>query len=270
MGSGIAQICAQGELNVTLFDLEPSALERAKQHILKNLEYLVKKNKFTTDEAQNILKRIHFTSDLKDCTAFIIIEAIVEKAEAKIELFKSLARYNNEEVIFASNTSSISISLLQEQIVAPQRVLGMHFFNPPTIMPLVEVIRGKQTTQPFIDAAMMICKKIGKQAVLCKDAPGFIVNRVARQYYLESLFLAGQGVADFESIDRILEATGFKMGPFKLMDMIGMDINLATTESLYEAFGKPERLKPSLLQVEKVRSGALGKKTGRGFYNYEP
>lgn len=270
MGSGIAQVCAQSGFDTKLFDVNTDALENAKNLIGKNLDYLVNKNKINENEKTSILNRIQFISEIKDCTAFIIIEAIVEKIEAKVDLFNQLAQYNNEEVVFASNTSSISITEIQKQIVAPARVIGMHFFNPPYIMPLVEVVKGDQTAQPVIDAVIDICNRMEKKSVLCKDSPGFIVNRVARQYYLESLLLAENEVATFEEIDRILQASGFKMGPFQLMDMIGMDINLATTESLYNAFDRQERFKPSPLQIEKVRLGELGKKSGEGFYKYAP
>lgn len=268
MGSGIAQVCAQSGFDTKLFDVNADALEAAKMRITKNLDYLVGKNKIDQNEKNDILNRIQFISEIKDCTAFVIIEAIVEKLDAKVSLFNELALYNNEEVVFASNTSSISISEMQKVIVAPGRVVGMHFFNPPYIMPLVEVIEGAQTDSGIVNAVIDLCNRMGKQPALCKDSPGFIVNRVARQYYLESLLLAENEVATVEEIDRILKATGFKMGPFELMDMIGMDINLATTESLYNAFDHAERFKPSSLQLEKVNAGKLGKKTGEGFYKY--
>ena len=144
----------------------------------------------------------------------------------------------------------------------------MHFFNPPYIMKLVEIVKGSDTNDEIAMAIYEICKQMDKVPVMCKDAPGFIVNRVARHYYLESLKIVEEGVASFEDVDSILESSGFKMGPFKLMDLIGMDINLAVSQSMYDAFDKAERFKPSPLQVEKVRKGELGKKTGKGFYNY--
>ncbi len=268
MGSGIAQVCAEAGHSVTLFDVREDALEGAKSHINKNLQYLVNKNKINRNEKDEIFNHIKFTDSIKDCTAFIIIEAIAEIEKAKIELFESLAKFNNEEVIFASNTSSLSISNIQRQVPFPGRVAGMHFFNPPYIMPLVEIIRGEYTLQAIIEELVSFAKSLNKQPVICKDSPGFIVNRVARPYYLESLRLSEEGAATFEEIDKIMEATGFKMGPFRLMDMIGMDINLATTKSVYEALGQPERLKPSDLQIDMVKKGKLGKKSGKGFYQY--
>lgn len=268
MGSGIAQVSAQSGFNVILFDVNKNVLAHAQSVIQKNLQYLVDKNKITSTEKEEIFNRIQFTNDIKNVTGFIIIEAIVEKEEAKISLFNDLAKYNNEEVIFATNTSSLSISSLQEKIIFPERVVGMHFFNPAYIMKLVEVVKGSQTNDEVANTVFNICEQMGKQPVMCKDSPGFIVNRVARHYYLEALKIAEENTASFEEIDQILEASGFKMGPFKLMDLIGMDINLEVTQTLYEAFNKAPRFVPSSLQIEKVNNNELGKKTGKGFYKY--
>ena len=268
MGSGIAQVFATNGFPVMLYDINIQTLKTAEKLIGKNLQYLVDKGKMDLRKKASILAHIEFVSDIQSCTAFLIIEAIVEDKQAKIDLFNQLATFNNEEVIFASNTSSISISEMQQEISFPQRVAGMHFFNPAYIMPLVELIKGAQTSTEIISTLKDITQKIGKQPIICKDAPGFVVNRIARPYYLESLKLLEDGVATFEQIDEILEATGFKMGPFRLMDLIGMDINLATSESVYEALGRPKRLKPSRVQKDKVAAGHLGKKTGKGFYDY--
>ena len=269
MGSAIAQVTAQNGFATILFDVNEIVLAKSKNIIERNLQYLVDKNKIHEKEKKEIFSRIKFTNDIKDCTAFVIIEAIVEKEEAKISLFNELAKYNNEEVIFATNTSSLSVSSMQEKIIFPQRVVGMHFFNPAYIMKLVEIVKGRQTSDEIIEAVVTICKTMKKEPVICKDSPGFIVNRVARAYYLESLKIVEEGIASFEEVDDILEASGFKMGPFKLMDLIGMDINLAVTESVYNAFEKAPRFLPSSIQIEKVKNNELGKKTGKGFYNYE-
>ena len=207
----------------------------------KKSSNLVDKNKIDAEEKEEIFSGIEFTNNINDCSAFVIIEAIVEKEEAKVSLFNELSKYNNQEVIFASNTSSLSVSSMQEKIIFPERVVGMHFFNPAYIMKLVEVVKGHQTNDEIIKAAVMICKLMKKEPVICKDSPGFIVNRVARHYYLESLKIVEEGIASFEDVDAILEGSGFKMGPFKLMDLIGMDINFAVTESIYEAFEKADR-----------------------------
>ncbi len=269
MGSGIAQVAAQSGFDTILFDVNEAVLENAKSSIQKNLQYLVDKNKISEEEKQKIFSRLKFTTEIEDCTAFVIIEAIVEIEKAKISLFTELANYNNEEVIFATNTSSLSVSKIQEEIPFPERVIGMHFFNPAYIMKLVEVVKGTQTNDEIVQAVFDICNQMGKTPVLCEDSPGFIVNRIARHYYLESLKIVEEGIASFEEVDEILEATGFKMGPFKLMDLIGMDINLAVSESLYKSFNNAPRFAPSLLQIEKVKQNLLGKKTGKGFYNYQ-
>ncbi len=268
MGSGIAQVAAQSGFNTILFDVNESVLTNAKSVIDKNLQYLVGKEKISHADKKEILGHIQFTTDIHDCTGEIIIEAIIETEEAKVSLFNELAEYNNEEVIFATNTSSLSVSSLQEKIIFPERVVGMHFFNPAYIMKLVEVVKGRQTNNEMAQTIYDICKQMNKVPVMCKDAPGFIVNRVARHYYLESLKIAEDGIASFDDIDLILESSGFKMGPFRLMDLIGMDINLAVSKSMYDAFDKSERFKPSALQIEKVTRGELGKKSGQGFYDY--
>lgn len=268
MGSGIAQVAAQSGFDTILFDVNENVLIRAQDFINKNLQYLVEKNKISLKEKGEIFSRIKFTNNIQDCTAFVIIEAIVEIESAKVSLFNDLAKYNNEEVIFATNTSSFSISSIQEKIIFPERVLGMHFFNPAYIMKLVEAVKGRQTNDKVANTIFDICKQMGKTPVMCKDAPGFIVNRVARHYYLESLKLLEEGIATFEEVDKILESSGFKMGPYKLMDLIGMDINLAVTESIYQAFDNVARFKPSPIQIEKVNKNELGKKTGKGFYIY--
>lgn len=268
MGRGIAQAAAQNGFYTLLFDINVEAHEKAKISIEKNLQYLVDKQKITAEEKENIYRRIQFVTDTNDCIADIFIEAIIEKVEAKSAIFNQLAEVNHSEVIFATNTSSLSVSDIQAQVIHPERVVGMHFFNPAPLMKLVEVVKGNQTSNDVAEVAMDLCRQLNKVPVLCKDAPGFIVNRVARHYYLEAMKLVEQGVTTIEGVDEIMEASGFKMGPFKLMDLIGMDINLAVSQSMYNAFNKAERFKPSPLQIEKVDKGELGKKTGKGFYQY--
>jgi 3-hydroxybutyryl-CoA dehydrogenase len=268
MGSGIAQACTQSGFYTLLFDINTEVLNKAKATIAKSLQGLADKQKITSEQLQAISNRLKFINDTNDCIADVIIEAIVEKTEAKVAIFNQLAELNHSETIFASNTSSLSISDIQKNVQHPQRVVGMHFFNPATIMKLVEVVKGQQSSDAAIDVIIELCKQLNKVPVLCKDAPGFIVNRVARHYYLEAMRLVEKGLADIETVDAVMEATGFKMGPFRLMDLIGMDVNLAVSQSIYEAFNKEERFAPSPIQIEKVKNGALGKKTGKGFYNY--
>jgi 3-hydroxybutyryl-CoA dehydrogenase len=268
MGSGIAQTAAQSGFHTILYELNESVLEKAKKGIQQNLESLVAKGKITPEWMQGVMGRIRFTNDLQDCLADIIIEAIIEKTEPKIALFNQLAELNHSEVIFASNTSSLSVSRIAEGVQKPERVIGMHFFNPATIMKLVEVVSTPMTNQLTTDTVVELAKAMSKTPVLCNDAPGFIVNRVARPFYIESLRLAEEGKTAIEQTDRLMEATGFKLGPFRLMDLIGNDINYAVSCSVYEQLGSPERLKPSYLQEQKVKEGKLGKKTGEGYYRY--
>lgn len=268
MGSGIAQVAAMAGFRVVLFDLSPSALSRAEAAVKKNIRYLVTRKKISEADEETFLSNLLYTGEIADCRGDLIIEAIIEKMQAKADLFEELAKYNGPDTLFATNTSSLSINQLQQQVSHPERFLGMHFFNPPYILKLVEVVAGNQTTKNNLEKAVDICRQMHKHAVICRDSPGFIVNRVARPYYLEALKLAEEGAASFRDIDAVLEAAGFKMGAFKLMDLIGMDVNLKVSESLYEALGRPERLKPSQLQKQMVDAGKLGKKTGEGFYTY--
>jgi 3-hydroxybutyryl-CoA dehydrogenase len=268
MGSGIAQTAAQSGFYTLLFDINAEVLEKAKKAIEKSLQFLVDKEKITAGEKQNIFDRIRFVTDTNDCLADIIIEAIVEKVDAKVAIFNQLAEVNHSEVIFATNTSSLSVSEIQAKVQQPQRVVGMHFFNPAQVMKLVEVVKGEQTLDSVAQTVYDLCVQMKKTPVMCKDAPGFIVNRVARHYYLEAMRLVENGVATIESVDEVMEASGFKMGPFKLMDLIGNDINLAVSKSLYDACNQAERFKPSQLQIDKVTKNELGKKTGKGFYEY--
>lgn len=268
MGSGIAQVVAQAGFNAIQFDVSAEMLSKSRSAIEKNLQSQVDKGKIDAVTKQEVLRRIVYTADLNDCRAEVIIEAIVEEPSAKIDLFNQLAPINQLNAIFASNTSSISISSLAAKINNPARVIGMHFFNPAYIMKLVEVVQGKDTDPIVCDAVVELARRMGKTPVICKDVPGFIVNRVARPYYLEALRLLESGVADAETIDEIMEATGFKMGPFKLMDLIGLDINYNVSTIVYEALGRPDRLKPSSLQKQKTVAGELGRKTGKGFYKY--
>lgn len=268
MGSGIAQAAAQAGFSTLLYELNPAVLDNAKTSIGKNLQALVDKGKMLAADKEAVLQRIHFTDDIQTCLADVFIEAIVEKTEVKIALFNQLAELNHSECIFASNTSSLSISSIAANVQCPQRVIGMHFFNPATIMKLVEVVNTPFTDAVTTEAVIQLAKQMGKIPVLCKDSPGFIVNRVARPYYIESLRLVEDGLTNFEQADRLLEATGFKMGPFKLMDLIGNDVNYAVSCSVYEQLDKTERLKPSYIQEGKVKEGKLGKKTGEGYYIY--
>lgn len=268
MGTGIAQVSASAGFKTILYDLNEEILLKSKSKLEKDLTQLVEKQKISEEKRIEILTNITFTHQIKDCIADIVIEAIKEKTEAKISLFNQLSEYNSESTIFASNTSSLSLRDLAEKIQAPQRFAGLHFFNPAPVMKLVEVVKAEQTSESTIEQLINFTGKLNKTPVVCKDSPGFIVNRVARPFYIESLRMIEEGLADFETIDRLLESIGFKMGPFKLMDLIGNDVNYTVSCSVFEQLKKPSRLKPSDIQKQKLENGELGKKTGRGYYNY--
>jgi 3-hydroxybutyryl-CoA dehydrogenase len=268
MGSGIAQVSAQSGFYTILYDLNPAMLEKAKEGLQLNLDKLAEKGKISAAEKEQTVARLKFTNNLYDCIGDLVIEAIAEKPEYKISLFNQLAEINHSDTIFATNTSSLSVTNIASGVKHPERVCGMHFFNPAPVMKLVEIIRTEQCRKDILEIMMNLARQMGKTPVLCKDAPGFIVNRVARHYYLEPLNLVEKGFCTLETADALLESCGFKMGPFRLMDLIGNDVNYAVTESLYEACGRPSRFKPSPVQKEKVEKGELGKKTGKGFYKY--
>ena len=268
MGSGIAQVFAVAGFDTIQFDVNEGMLEKSKALIEKNLLYLYEKGKITEIEKSNVLKRIHFTNDINDCKADIIVEAIIEKLETKISLFQQLQTINNSDTIYTSNTSSISIEKISDKILFADQFAGLHFFNPAPVMKLVELIVSKQTSTTTIETLTRICKQINKTAVVCKDSPGFIVNRVARHYYLEAMKLVELYGTDIATIDELLQTSGFKMGPFVLMDLIGMDINYSVSNIVWNDLGKPERLKPSVIQQQKVEAGELGRKSGKGFYQY--
>lgn len=268
MGSGIAQAAAQHGFHVLLYDVSADMLAKATAGMNNSLQTLVQKNKLTVEEASAISSRIRFVNDVNDCLADLVIEAIVEKPATKVGLFNQLAEVNHSEVVFATNTSSLSVTEIAKQIKNPERVAGMHFFNPATIMKLVEVVQTPFSNQQTIDAIWQTAQQMQKTPVLCKDAPGFIVNHVARPYYLEALKLVEQGIGDYATIDTLLEASGFKMGPFRLMDLIGNDINYAVSCQVYDALGQPQRLQPSPIQKERVEKGELGRKAGKGYYQY--
>jgi 3-hydroxybutyryl-CoA dehydrogenase len=269
MGSGIALVAAQSGIDTILFDLDPIAIRHAETAIQRNLDQRVVKGGVSGADAAIIWNNIDFTSDAQACIAEFFIEAITEQLSAKTRLLNLFASFNSAGAIFATNTSSLSISDIQASVVHPERVGGMHFFNPAPVMKLVEVVRGKQTSTETATAIYELCIRMGKKPVHCRDSPGFIVNRVARHYYLEAMKQVESGAARMEEVDQLMESLGFRMGPFKLMDLIGIDINYAVSTGIYNAFDHNERFAPSALQAEKIAKGDLGRKTGKGFYAYE-
>ena len=269
MGSGIAQIASQAGQDVVLFDLSQEALTSSSSKLQKVMNRLIEKGKVTSDEAIAIQERIVRTTmatSLKDCD--LIIEAVVEDLEVKKRVFKSIEEIASKEAIIASNTSSLSITSLASFCAHPDRVVGLHFFNPAPLMPLVEIIPALQTDRDLPKQLTDLMKKWGKSPVIAKDTPGFIVNRVARPFYGEALRILDEGIADVSTIDAAMRQSGFRMGPFQLMDLIGHDVNYSVTESVFKSFYYDPRYMPSITQLKLVEAGWLGRKSGRGFYNY--
>lgn len=269
MGAGIAQICAAAGYNTLLYDINETAIKRGLDIMASNLDGAVKRGKMTSEQKDKLLSGIKTTTSHDEVKADLIIEAVLEKLDVKKQLFASLAAVNEHDTILATNTSSIPVTQIAFGIPDPERVVGMHFFNPPHIMKLVEVVSGASTNEVVAYTIKELAEKLGKTAVMAKDSPGFIVNRVARHYYVEALKILEENVTDLETIDELMELSGFKMGPFKLMDLIGVDTNFEVTSSIYNQFQQDGKFRPSRIQKQKVDAGFHGKKTGKGFYNYQ-
>ncbi len=270
MGAGIAQVAATAGHDVILFDKNPDALKRASDGLLKILNRLVEKGRIDDPTAKAIFGRIYFvdnTSAYKDCG--LIIEAIIEDINIKKAVFEQLEDVVPEECILATNTSSLAVAAIASACDDPSRVIGIHFFNPAPLMKLVEIIPAIQTSNEVTEKCRKLIEKWGKLTVIAKDTPGFIVNRVARPFYGEACRIMEEGFADAATIDWAMkEIGGFRMGPFTLMDYIGNDINYKVTQTVFEAFYYDQRYKPSFVQKQVVDAGYLGRKSGRGFYDY--
>lgn len=270
MGAGIAQVAAAAGHQVLLYDAFPAQLEKAASGLQNTFARLVEKGKMSSAEAQEIAGRIYFEADLtrfKECA--LAIEAVLEQPEVKKDVFARLEAIVPRNCVLASNTSSLSIALISSALKKPERFLGVHFFNPAPVMKLVEIIPGVATGSDTVTSTRALIGSWGKITVLAKDTPGFIVNRVARPFYGEALRMLEEGIADAATIDwAAKELGGFRMGPFELMDLIGHDVNYAVTTSVFEAFYYDPRFKPSFTQKRLVEAGWLGRKSGRGFYDY--
>ena len=276
MGSGIAQVAATYGHPVVLFDTQQRSIDQALAGIEKNLARSVEKNRITTTDHNSISARISTATGSPDETSLrafagcgLVIEAVVENLEVKRNLFAKLEGIIAPDAVLATNTSSLSVTAIASDCKRPGRVLGVHFFNPPTVLPLVEIIPGLATHPDLSGRVQALVDAWGKSTVLASDTPGFIVNRIARPFYGEAIRIYEEGIADMPTIDWAMrELGGFKMGPFELMDFIGNDINLAATKSVYEATFQDPRFKPTLTQQRLNDAGFLGRKTGRGYYDY--
>ncbi|WP_429842919.1 3-hydroxyacyl-CoA dehydrogenase NAD-binding domain-containing protein [Brevibacillus sp. FIR094] len=271
MGAGIAQVAAQSGYTVVIYDIREEVVARALSGIFSRLERLYEKGKLTREECQEIQARFRQTTtlaDMHDCQ--VVIEAAPERLAIKKQIFQELDAHCAEDAILATNTSSFSITEIGSITKRADRVAGMHFFNPVPIMSLVEIVRGVQTDEKTISTLVQLALNLKKHPVLCEDTPGFIVNRVARPFYNEALRIKGDSIASVEQVDRIMKKAGrFKMGPFELQDLIGIDINFSTTESVHQGFFGEDRFRPHFFQQRMMQAGKLGRKAGGGYYDYE-
>jgi len=271
MGAGIAQLMIQNGYRTIIYDIHHDLLKKAKVTIEAKLNRLVEKKKITNEEKTSAIDLLDITTDLQDFkNCQLVIEAAPEKIEIKRSLFKELEEICSQDAILATNTSSLSITEISGHLSHPERVVGFHFFNPAPLMPLVEVIQGLKTEPETVETLVDFAKGMNKTPVTCKDTPGFIVNRVARPFYNEAIRIMNDQVADVEQIDRIMKRAGkFKMGPFELQDLIGIDVNLATTKSVHASFYGETRFRPHFYQERMVQAGTLGRKSNGGYFHYD-
>jgi 3-hydroxybutyryl-CoA dehydrogenase len=270
MGRGIAQIAALGGYETILSDVAPDVVEIGASRLREALYKGVERERWSIDEALAAGGRVETTTELIGLVGCdLVIEAAPEKLELKRQIFTGLAEALGPEPVFATNTSSLRVSEIAEGVTAPQRLVGMHFFNPPPLMKLVEVVAAKCSSEAALATATEVAERMGRTPIRAQDSPGFVANRLARPFTLESLRILGDGVADAATIDRIVRlGGGFRMGPFELLDLIGLDVNLEIARSFFSQGGEPERWRPSPIQEQLVAEGRLGRKSGRGYHDY--
>jgi 3-hydroxybutyryl-CoA dehydrogenase len=271
MGAGIAQVAAQAGFETLLYDIKQDFIDAGLGRIRSFLQGSRQRGKISSEEETQILERLHTSVKLEEFDgSSLIVEAAPEKLDLKRDIFKQLDSICGPATLLATNTSSFSVTAIAASTQHPERVLGLHYFNPPPLMALVEVIQGDRTSKDTLDKATALMRAMGKTPARAKDTPGFIVNRIARPFYNEALRILGDGDATVEAIDKVMKRAGnFRMGPFELMDLIGNDINFAATESLYRSFFEDPRFRPSPIQHRMVMGGNLGRKSARGFYVYD-
>ncbi len=270
MGRGIAQVLAAAGHEVLLVDHSIDALVSARRHLEKIMTRLIEKGRLSETDANVLLGRITYTETTEGLSeAALVIEAIVENLEVKQKVLGDLERVVSSSCILSTNTSSLSVSAIASALQEPERVIGLHFFNPAPLMKLVEVVPAIQTSEEVVNQSVTLMRDCGKTPVITKDTPGFIVNRVARPFYGEALRILEEGLADVATIDwAMTELGGFRMGPFTLMDYIGNDVNYTVTETVFKSFFYDPRYRPSFTQQRLSQAGYLGRKTGRGYYDY--